>query len=440
MEAVSEQKSVYLQAFEAADRLDGWPEERRQQAIQAFESQGFPTRRMEAWKHAKLTALTQQTFKPVPEGGELSAATVERFADVAGAVRLVFVDGRFSPRYSDLDAAVPGLKVQSLAAAFREDDGLAHEQFGRVMDAESHAFAALNTAFAVDGAVVDVAPNTVLDAPVVVIFANSRKASGHAVYPRVLLRAGSNAEVRLVQQYLGENEDAALIAPVSEVLLHDNASVRIQHFQDESLPSWHLGAMRVRVPRDARFALHTVTAGARFGRTDVQVDLEGPGADVSMNGLYLSDGERYADYHTVVRHVTDHSHSQQLFKGVLTGRGESVFDGMIHVARDAQQTDSEQQNNNLLLSPLALAHSNPRLEIYADDVKCAHGSTVGELDADALFYLRSRGIARDDAQALLTFAFANDVLGSMIEPALAPQARDRLLSVLPGGNLLEAPE
>lgn len=440
MEAVSEQKSTYLAAFEAAGQPGGWLGERRRHAIEAFERQGFPTRRMEAWKHAKLGPLGQQMFSVAADGGELSEALVARFADVADAVRLVFVDGYFSSRHSDLSAAPAGLRVQSLAAASREDELLVQEHFAQVMDPDDHAFAALNTAFAADGAVIDVADNVALDKPVVVIFASSRQLAGHAAYPRVLLRAGKGAEVRLVQQHIGELEDMHLVAPVTELVLADNAGVSVQHFQDEGPGAWHLGTLSVRVPRDARFALHTVSAGSQFARTDVQVDLTGPGSDVRMNGLYMVDGKRYADYHTNVRHVTDHSQSQQLFKGILGGRGEAVFDGMIHVARDAQQTDSEQQNNNLLLNPMALAHSNPRLEIYADDVKCAHGSTVGELDEDAMFYLRSRGIGQDDAQALLTFAFANEVLADMIEPALSAQARQRLLAVLPGGRALEGLE
>lgn len=440
MEAVSEQKSAYLELFEALDAPGGVIAERRQQAIDAFERQGFPSRRMEAWKHAKLDALTRQVLPPAAGGGELSESVVSRFADVAGAVRLVFVDGYFSSRHSDLSAAPSGIRVQSLAAALGEDSSLVRDQFGRIMEADGHAFAALNTAFAPDGAVIDVADNVVMDAPVVVIFASSAQLAGHAAYPRILLRAGRNAEVRLVQQHLGELEATHLVAPVTELVLGDNAGVSVQHFQDEGPGAWHLGAISGRVPRDARFALHTVSAGSQFARTDVQVDLTGPGADVRMNGLYMADGKRYADYHTVVRHMTDHSQSQQLFKGVLGGRGEAVFDGMIHVARDAQQTDSEQHNNNLLLNPMALAHSNPRLEIYADDVKCAHGSTVGELDSDAMFYLRSRGIGQDDAQALLTFAFANEVLDDMIEPALSAQARQRLLALLPGGRSLEALE
>ncbi|MCK8514899.1 Fe-S cluster assembly protein SufD [Methylonatrum kenyense] len=440
MEAVTELKSAYMEIFEAAAQAGGMLGERRRQAIDSFERLGFPTRRMEAWKHAKLDPLTRQVFPPAAPGGELSPAVVSRFADVAGAVRLVFVDGHFSSRHSDLSAAPAGVRVQSLDAALREDTDLVREQFARVVDVDGHAFAALNTAFSADGAVIDIADNVVMDAPVVVIFASSSQLAGHAAYPRILLRAGQGSEVRLVQQHLGDVDDTHLVAPVTELVLRDNSGVSLQHFQDDGPGAWHLGAISARVPRDARFALHTVSAGSRFARTDVQVDLVEPGADLRMNGLYMVDGKRYADYHTVVRHVTDHSQSQQLFKGILGGRGEAVFDGTIHVARDAQQTDSEQQNSNLLLNPMALAHSNPRLEIYADDVKCAHGSTVGELDEDAMFYLRSRGIGLDDAQALLTFAFANEVLDDMIEPALSGQARQRLLALLPGGASLEALE
>ncbi|MEX0729430.1 MAG: Fe-S cluster assembly protein SufD [Aquisalimonadaceae bacterium] len=435
MEAASEQKSVYLQEHEALPAVGpAWFMQRRRDAMAAFERQGFPDRRLEAWKNANLTAMTQQHFTAAAAGGVADGGLAAVAALVPEALRLVFVDGHFSTSHSDLSSLPTGLRVQSIASALAAGDSVLEAHYGRYAEVDTHPFAALNTAFAEDGVLIDVAPGTVVDMPVVLVFLAGDAVDGKAVYPRVLVRAGSGSEIRLVQHHAGTGTQAYVSCPVVELVVEANAGVQLQHLQEEAPKAWHLGVVHAELGRDARFNLHTVSTGARYGRTDVYVNLNGSGAQAAMNGLYLVNDGQHMDYHTWVRHRAEHGTSQQMFKGILDGKGQSVFDGMIHVAEGAQKTDSQQQNRNLLLSRRALARSNPRLEIYADDVKCAHGSTVGQLDPDALFYMRSRGIGEQEAKGLLTFAFANEVLESIALEPLREHVRERLFALLPGNE------
>lgn len=435
MEAASEQKSVYLQEHEALPATGpAWFVERRRNAMAAFERLGFPTRRMEAWKNANLAALTQQHFPTAPAGGTVDGALAGIASLVPDALRLVFVDGHFSASHSDLANLPEGLRVQSLAKALAEGDETLETHYARYADVEKHPFAALNTAFAHDGVLIDVLPGAIVEQPVVLVFLAGDAVEGHASYPRVLVRAGSGSELRLVQHHAGAGKQAYLSCPVMELLVEDNAGVQLQHLQEEADKAWHLGVIHAEVNRDARFNLHTVSTGARYGRTDVYVNLRGTGAQASMNGLYLVGDGQHVDYHTWVSHLAEHGTSKQMFKGILDGKAQSVFDGLIHVAEGAQQTDSQQQNRNLLLNKRAVAQSNPRLEIYADDVKCAHGSTVGQLDQDAMFYMRSRGIGEQEAKGLLTFAFANEVLEAIALEPLREHVRERLFALLPGNE------
>lgn len=436
MEAATEEKSSYLRDHEALT-LSGpaWYTDRRRQAMASFERQGFPSRRQEAWRNANLASLAQRHFTPAPAGGTVDGALARLAGLVPDAIRLVFVDGHFSTAHSDLSELPPGLRVQSLSSALEaDDDAVLKTHYARYAEVDVHPFAALNTAFANDGVLIDAAPGTLVEQPVVLVFLAGDAVEGKAAYPRILVRAGSGSELRLAQHHAGAGEQTYLSCPVAELVLEANAGVQLQHLQEEGPKAWHLGVIHAELARDARLNLNTVTTGARYGRTDVYANLNGEGAQVTMNGLYLVDDGQHTDYHTWVRHRTDHGSSYQLFKGILDGKAQSVFDGLINVAKGAQQTDAQQQNRNLLLTPRGLARSNPRLEIYADDVKCAHGSTVGQLDREALFYMRTRGIGDAEARGLLTFAFANEILETIALEPLREHVRERLLALLPGNE------
>ncbi|MCP1674940.1 Fe-S cluster assembly protein SufD [Natronocella acetinitrilica] len=434
MSAVAEEKSVYLADFEAQAPAaePAWLRERREAGIRAFEAQGFPGRRVEAWRNVKLNALAQEHFRPASTLGAIPMALAPTAALIPEAHRMVFVDGHLSESHESMNALPAGVAVRRLPEAVASEPDALQADLAARAELDHHPFAALNTAFWSDGVVVDVAADTAVDQPIVLVFMASEAAAGVAVYPRVLVRTAAGAEVELAIVHAGPDGLSYMSCPVVEVSVGDNSRVTLHHLQEEGDGAYHFGLVHADLGRDARFHAHSFSTGAKIGRTDFYVNLNGEGAHAELGGLSLVNDGQYTDYHTWVRHQVGHCTSEQLFKGILDGKAESVFDGLIRVAKDAQKTDSQQQNRNLLLSPRALAHSNPRLEIYADDVKCAHGSTVGQLDKDALFYLRSRGIGEKDARGLLTFAFANDMLEAVGIESLKQYQRERLFGILPG--------
>ncbi|WP_290649065.1 Fe-S cluster assembly protein SufD [Aquisalimonas sp.] len=434
MEAVAEQKSVYLQDFQRRDRSaePAWWETRREAAMQRFEANGFPTRKVEAWKQTRLAHVTQEHFQPAHSPGTLGSEMHNRLAVVEDAVRIVFVDGILDTERSELERLPDGLRVRSLADALGEEGGVAESHLARHADAEAHPFIALNTALSTQGVVIEVGSGAAPQQPIELVHVMTADTGSVASWPRVLIHGATSSEFTVVQRYMGADGAAYLTAPVTEIIGEANSHIGFYQYVEEGDQGAHLGVIHATLDRDAQLTGHALHAGGRTVRTDLYANLDGPGCSVNLNGLYLLKSGEFADFHTWTRHHADHCTSQQRFKGVLDGKSEAVFDGLIHVARDAQKTDAEQENRNLLLSPKALAHSNPRLEIYADDVKCGHGSTVGQLDEAAVFYLRSRGVSEDEARGILTFAFANEMLEPVSLPSLRDYEREALLSLLPG--------
>ena len=426
MEAIAEQNSVYLDEFAARGRSaePQWLAERRRAAIQDFENQGFPNRRVEAWKNLNLHPLTQTHFSAAERAGTIEGdpSVLGQAADV---YRAVFVDGFFDAERSSLPE---GAVAAPLAQAKDEMEG----RLASLADTRHHPFAALNTAFFADGLAIRLAKGRALDKPLVMVFAASAEAGERAMYPRVLVDAAEGSSATILQVYTGPDGTPYLNCPVTEIAVGANARIAMYELQEEGVDGFHFGVVHAELQRDARFRFHGLAAGGRIARTDIHADLRGPGCEAELDGLYLVGDGQASDYHTWVRHETEHGTSRQVFKGVLAGKSESVFDGMVHVAKGAQKTSAEQENRNLLMSRRALAHSNPRLEIYADDVKCSHGSTAGELDKDAVFYLRSRGIGEQDARGVLIFAFANEMLNAVEPEFLRDHEREALFRFLPG--------
>ena len=434
MAAVAQQQSVYLQDFQARDRSAEpvWWTTRREAAMQRFEAAGFPSRKVEAWKQTRLGSVPQEHFRPAAAPGTPDAAQANNLAVVDDAVQVVFVDGVLDPQRSQLEGLPEGLRVRTLEVALNEEGGVAEDHLARHADAEPHPFLALNTAFTTQGLVIDVPANAAPGRALEIVHVMTPDSAGVAAWPRVLIHAGTSAEVTVVERYEGADGAGYLVAPVTEIIAGANSHVGFYQCVREGDQGTHMGVVHASLERDAHLTGHALHAGGARLRTDLFVDLNGSGAHSSLNGLYLVHGGEFSDVHTWVRHNVEHCTSEQLFKGVLDGKAETVFDGLIHVAEGAQKTDAEQQNRNLLLTPKALAHSNPRLEIYADDVKCGHGSTVGQLEEEAVFYLRSRGIGEEEARGILTFAFANDMLESIPLPSLQVYEREALLALLPG--------
>jgi Fe-S cluster assembly protein SufD len=392
---------------------------RRRQALARFEALGLPSSRLEAWRFTDIGALARSTFSAA---GEVSvdAAVLPQIDDTAH--RLVFVNGRFAPSLSRLRAFPEQALVASVGQALRTHPELIATTLDRLPGLEDNPFAARNSALWEDGAFLHLPRHAVLDAPLhLVFFATGEETVSH---PRNLIVLEEAAMATVVEDYRGHGR--YLTCPLTEIHLGPGASLNYCRVQDDDRQAWHMGGLRLRQERDSRIEASLFSAGGRLARTDVTAVLDGEGADCALNGLTLVAGSQLADFHVRVEHARPQGSSRQLFKGILQDKGRAVFDGMIHVRQHAQKTDASQSNRNLLLSKQALANSNPRLEILADDVKCSHGSSIGFLDPDALFYLRSRGIGPDEARALLVYAFANDIVERLTLPTLRRRLEQQL--------------
>lgn len=391
----------------------------RRAAFARFENLGLPTRRHEAWRSTDLGPLQAIAWN-LPTTAPVETGSLPDLGQPTH--RLVFVNGRFVPGLSQCHALPNGATVAPLSQALATPSTLVETYLDRVPGLDQHPFAALNTAFWEDGAFVHLPRGTVLETPIHLIFIGS----GHdtLIHPRLLVVLEDDAQATVVAEYQGQGR--YVHAPLAELTAGDRAVLHYHQIQDESPHAFHLGAIRVRQGRDSQSQLHLFADGGQLARSDLEVLLDGEGAHCGLDGLTLGRDSQHGDFHVRVEHAHAHGTSEQLFKSVLDGKAKAVFDGMIHVRPHAQKSDARQLSRNLLLSRHAQAHSIPRLEILADDVKCGHGSSTGFLDPDAEFYLRARGIPAREARALLVYAFANDNLNRI---GLLP-LRERLAQVL----------
>jgi Fe-S cluster assembly protein SufD len=395
-----------------------WLRSRRAEARLRFDSTGFPTLKDEDWKYTNVAAIAKTAWGTA--GPVASAPVREAIRALAlhlhGGITLVLVDGVFTPNLCTLPSNVLGLSIGSLADAIRRTPDAVEPNLGKIAVGPGRPFVDLSTALLLDGLFVHVARGTCLPVPIDVLHVTTQ--SGIGVFPRTLVVAEAESRITLVEHHVrlqtgsppaSPTDTAYLTVPVVEVALARNAAVEHVLWQDDADTAFHVACVEARQAKDSRFASHVLTLGAALARTDVNVTLEGEGAECTLDGLYLVFGDRHADHHTKIDHAAPHGTSRELYKGILDGRATGVFNGKVLVRPGAMKTDSKQSNHNLLLSPDATANTKPELEIYADDVKCAHGATVGRLDADKLFYLRSRGLSEQAARDLLLRAFARDV-------------------------------
>ncbi|MET0402272.1 MAG: Fe-S cluster assembly protein SufD, partial [Cystobacter sp.] len=389
---------------ERAAGAPAWLRALRQEGIEQLARQGFPTSKHEDWKYTQVAPMSSQAFSPVHTVHETSmAAAVTQHTLPGPGPRLVFVDGRFVRELSRLDALPAGLQVRGLREALQ--DGAPLEGFvGQRARSDARAFTALNAAFLEEGAWVDVAPGTVCPEPVQLLFLSRGVATLSLASPRVVVRAGENSELTLVESYVGVAPGVSFTNAVTEVALEAGARVTHLKLQAESEQSFHLGALNVTQGRDSRFASHVFSLGGALARNEVHALFQAEGGEAVLNGLYVGHGTQHLDQWTNLDHAHPRCSSRELYKGVLDEQSRGTFHGKVMVRADAQHTDARQNNRNLLLSEKASAEARPQLEILADDVKCAHGATVGRLDTQALFYLRSRGIPLAEAERLLTLA------------------------------------
>ncbi len=440
MNAVIQTKEHYAAEFERvaaglAGHTSPWLRELRRKAITSFLARGFPTQRDEEWKYTRTAAIEKRNFSCGP-GAEFAVdmARMEELLRVEGAAqRLVFINGRYFPALSRADALGGGVEVLSLNDVLRQRPDELEGLLGGVLDMDRHPFAALNTAFADDGVYLSLASGVVVEQPIHAVFITTAAHDGRASHSRVMVKADENSHVVLVERHVALDDAVYFSNVISEIALGKNAAVEYYRLQEESTKAFHISGVHVHQERDSRFDTHTVTLGSALVRNDVDVRLAASGASCSLNGLYLAGGRQHVDVHTRIDHLQAHGTSNEFYKGILDGHGRSVFNGKVVVHPDAQKTDARQSNKNLLLSDDAEADTKPELEIYADDVKCSHGATVGQLDADAVFYLRSRGIDEAAARNLLTLAFAREIIEQVKVPALRSHLDQAVMRRLPQG-------
>ncbi len=409
-------------------RQPPWLERIRRTASERFAGLGYPTSRLEDWKFTNVGPIANTDFHPAPPVSDLRPESLASlpFGDL-GCSRLVFVNGQFVPRLSSLPQEV---RAGSLAEALPALE----PHLGRYARFEDQAFVALNTASLNDGAFVEVPKGVVLDKPIQLLFVTVTNAVPVKTQPRSLILVGRGAQASFIETYLSLGESLHFTNAVTELVLSENAVVEHSKLQLENPQSFHIGTVQARQDRSSSLVCHNMALGGALLRNDVNSVLDAEGAECWLQGLYVAGGKQHVDNHTTLDHAKPHCSSRELYKGILDGRASAVFNGKIIVRKDAQKTDSKQTNKNLLLSEDATINTKPQLEIHADDVKCTHGATIGQLGEEALFYLRSRGIPLPDARAMLTYAFAGDLLGRVQYEPLRAGLDHLLLDLLRRGQ------
>jgi Fe-S cluster assembly protein SufD len=409
--------------------------ELRRGAMDRFSEIGFPNVRQEEWRFTDVAPIARTEYDLSPVSSGITRADIEPYS-YRDCYRLVLVNGRLAPELSDLAGLPEGVVVSGLAAALGAGPESAAAELGRHAAYTEHAFVALNTALWSDGALVRVPRGVVLDKPVNLVVLGTPGERPIAFFPRILVVAEESSQLTMVEQYATLGEGRYLSCPVTEIIAHPNAVVDHYKLQRESDTAFHVATFQIHQDRDSNVSSHSISWGGDLVRNDVNAILAGEGCDANLNGLYLVEGNQLVDYHMRVEHAAPHCDSHELFKGILEGSGRSVFNGRIYVHPGAQKTDAKQPSRNLLLSPDALCNANPQLEIFADDVKCTHGSTVGQLDDTAIFYLRSRGIGEEAARSLLTYAFAADIVERIRVPQVRQELEEFLFRRLPKGDIV----
>jgi Fe-S cluster assembly protein SufD len=398
-----ETRDHYLAEFRKASKSLPGLGPVRQAAVERFGQIGLPAGSEEAWRFTDITPIVETPFRPVTRPGDPA-----RVADLARGplqkCQLTFVDGLYAPRLSTLELPV-GVTAEPLP--FR-DEKLA-DHLGRLAPVDGRAFVALNTAFMRDGAFVRVARGVRLEPPLHLLFLSTDRGAPFVTHPRILVVAEEDAHLSVVESFVGLS-GVYLTNAVTEISIGDRASVDYTKVQRESHQAYHVAALQVRQGRGSVFRSNSIALGAAISRNDAGTELAGEGSEATLNGLFEGTGRQVVDNHTTIDHASPNTTSRELYKGILGGQSRGVFDGRILVRAAAQKTNAMQASRNLLLSKDALVNTKPQLEILANDVKCKHGATVGQLDENVLFYLRSRGIGLADARRLLIHAFASEIL------------------------------
>lgn len=425
-----EQAESYLQrALRSQSELPlsplSWLNRLRGDALERANALRLPTTRDESWRFTDLSPLYQSSFEPASAAATVDAAQISAHVVPEAAARLVFVDGKYAPHLSSPLSAT-GIEVSALTADPDGHEFVIRDSLAQIAGFEDEIFTAVNTAWLHDAAIVRVGRDTVVDQPIHLLFVSATPSV--SAYPRALVVVGRGSRCTVVEDYVALHAGAGLTNAVCEIEVAQGAHARHIRLQRESNTAFHIGTAAVRCARDAAYSGVNIALGARISRLNHDVLQAGEGTQWEIDGLALISGRQLADTHSFLDHAQPHGSSRQLHKCIAGGGAHAVFNGRILVRPGAQRTDSSQQNRSLLLSQRAHVDAKPQLEIFADDVKCAHGATVGQLDADQLFYLRSRGLSQVTAANLLTFAFAAEVVERIGIASLTGRLRDLVIA------------
>ena len=421
--------------FFAAD--PPWLRETRRKALATFRDLGFPHIKQEMWKYTNVTPIVRTRFAPavlIPGDG-LSPEKLEPvvFGKFEGS-ELVFVNGRYSRKLSSVRNVPDGVRVGSLAEAIREDPESVQPYLARTAPFDANPFTALNTAFLQDGAFIRVPKGKVVEDPIHLLFVSTSQPEPAVAYPRNLIVVDAGGQVTVTESYAGLDAGVYLTNAVTETVVGEGAVLDHYKLQRESERAFHVATLEIEQGRGSNVSDNSIALGGGLVRNDVNQRFTAEGGELSMNGLFSVTGQQHVDNHTRIEHLTPSCTSRELYKGILDGRARGVFYGNIIVHKGAQKTNAMQTNKNLLLSREALVDSIPGLQILANDVKCRHGSTTGQLDDDAVFYLRSRGIDLETARSVLTYAFAREVVDRIQVPAMRSTLGVLLVSRLPNSE------
>lgn len=427
-------RNSYLRDFTGTDRGSdapgpSWLRDLRLSAASRFAEIGFPTRRDEEWRFTNVSPIVETPFTLADKS--LSKLTtsglVPYLYEGMHGTQIVFVNGHFAAELSS--ASFPaGIVVSDLASAMDANPELIEKHLGRSAQFTTQSFVALNTAALQNGAFVHIGRGAVSEEPIHLLFVSTPNSGPTVSHPRTLIIAEENSQATIVESYTGVTDQVYFTNAVTEIVAAANSVIDHYKVQRESRKAFHIATMQLNLARSANFSSHSIALGGLLVRNEANAYLGGEGIECTLNGVYLGNDRQLIDNHTAIDHAMPHCNSHEIYKGILDGHSRGVFNGKIFVREDAQKTDAKQTNQTLLLSPTAQIDTKPQLEIFADDVKCTHGATIGQLSDEALFYLRARGIPKDQARALLTYAFASDIVSRIKIEAIRTQLDQVLLA------------
>jgi Fe-S cluster assembly protein SufD len=433
----------YLELFEhfsrgAATQL-GWLKSLRQEGFARFSETGFPTTHDEDWRFTNISPISQTAFEIAPRT-RIDGSEVEKLGLSGFQCLLVFVNGRYLAELSRIPNLGQGVKISSLAQQISTDSAAVEKYLGQYLNFQRDSFAALNTAFIEDGVYVHVSKNTVARTPIYVLYVSAPGSAPAMDNPRNLIVVDENAEATVVEDYVSLGDGPAFSNAVTELVAGPNAVVSHYMLVREAALTYNVSTLRIQQERSSNVATHSLLLSGAILRNNVHPVLAGEGSECLINGLFMVNSGQHMDNYMLVEHAAPHCSSRQFYNGVLNGQGHGVFHGRIIVHKDAQKTDAKQTNRNLLLSDDAQIDTKPQLEIYADDVKCTHGATIGQVEENALFYLRSRGLDEASAKHLLLLAFANECLDRMHSVQMRAYIEALVMSWLPDATRYGGPK